>query len=58
MPSGAGWAACCFWEGGEDPMRLQTLLMSAIVTTGLVLLTIFVLNRFAVTRGIVQAAFS
>lgn len=37
-------------------MRIGHFLYMALITTVLVLATIFVLNRFTVTRGIVQAA--
>ncbi len=33
-------------------------MVNALITTAVVLLTIFVLNRFTVTQGIVRAAFS
>ncbi len=32
------------------------LLQTALVTTGMVLLTIFLLNRFGPTRSLIQAA--
>jgi hypothetical protein len=32
------------------------LIQTALITTGMVLFTLFLLNRFGVTRGLVQAA--
>ncbi len=37
-------------------MNVVSFLKVALMTTVLVLATIFLLNRFSVTRGIVQAA--
>ena len=42
-------------KGGDD-MRFGALIQTAFVTTALVLLTVFLLNRFPVTRGLVQSA--
>lgn len=41
---------------GERKMRIAGLLQTAIMTTGLVLLTVWALNKFPATRNIVQKA--
>lgn len=39
-------------------MRIVGLLQTALVTTAIVLVTIWALNRFAPTRSLIQTAFA
>lgn len=39
-------------------MKIQKLVISAVMTTGIVLATVFVLNQFGITRSWVQRAFA